>query len=350
MKRGNVLVKGRLFKLGYRARLVLLALLLAGLWFGGEFRPLGRDEALAWTRVRAAQRMLWETQERLGAAQSRADDPLETGLIGVEWSDITTTLGDLRAKRTSTNPIWTSRMFEWFDRLGLRAGDRIVIYSSSSFPALLLAALVAAEARGLEILLAVSLGSSTWGANRAEFPWPAMHRALLESGFVRTRAAFCTPGGRGERGADMPPEALRDLERLARELGTPFVVPRDTEEAIRIKTEAMDDFSPKLLISIGGPAANLGPSESLHPFPSGLVLPGAQRAEWGDGVARRALERGVPVLNLLNVRALAAEAGIPWDDTRFIKTRLRPSAAVAAAGLALFFIVMALHRRWEWDG
>ena len=350
MKREKFFFEGRSFRLGYRVRLVLLALVLVSLWFGGGFRPLWPVEERAWTRVRNAQRMLWETQGRLGVEQLREDDRLETGLIGVEWSDITTTLGDVRAKRTSADPLWTSRLFEWFDALALRENDRIVVYSSSSFPALLLSTLVAAEARKLDVLLAVSLGSSTWGANRMEFPWPAMHRALLDGGFVRTRAAFYMPGGRGERGSDMPPEAIRSFEALSRETGTPLVVPVDRDDAIRIKTKAMKEFSPKLLISIGGPAANLGPSESLYPFPSGLVLPGAQRAEWGDGVACRALEAGVPVLNLLNVRALAVEAGIPWDGARFIKARLRLQPVVALLAAALFLVVMALHRRWEWDG
>ena len=206
----------------------------------------------------------------------------------------------------------------------MKKGDRIALYTSSSFPAFALSALVAAEERELEVLLSVSLGSSMRGANRVEFPWPKMARVLREGGFVKTRAAFYTPGGAGDGGRDFSGETMELLRRLTEEENVPFVVPADLEEAVLFKTERLFAWEPKLFISVGGGQASLGNSTTF--IPSGLLLPENPRsrvlgAEAEGGVIAEALRAGIPVLHMLGVRRLAEENGIPWDAGTFVKIR-----------------------------
>jgi poly-gamma-glutamate system protein len=256
----------------------------------------------------------------------------------------------LNAKRTSCNPLWAVQYLRWFDELGLKKGDRIALYSSSSFPAFALSALAAAEERGLDVLLSVSLGSSMWGANRVEFPWPVMARALREGGFVRTRAAFYTPGGAGDGGRDFSGETMELLRSLAEEENVPFVVPKDLEEAVRFKTERLLAWRPKLFINIGGGEASLGDSGTL--IPNGLLLPGevgSGELPGEGGVIAEALKAGIPVLHMLGVRKLAEENGIPWDAPVFVKINPGRRPIWAFAGLALFLAVLCSHRRWLWD-
>ena len=336
-------------KIPYNARLVVLSLFLLALWFGGGFVVPGRGEDRLWNRVRDGQGALWKAQLAAGVPLSKEEDRLETGFIGVEWSGITTTLGELEAKRTSCNPLWALQCLDWFDELGLKAGDRIAVYSSASFPGLLFSVLAAAESRDLDILLAVSLGASTWGANRVEFPWPAMYEVLKDGGFLKTSPAFYTFGGGGERGGGMPPEALSLLRALSAKEGTPLVIPRDLRDAVRYKMDALRDFRPKLLVSVGGSNANLGDSERAVEIPSGLLMPGrAAASRAGDGVIAEALRADIPVLHLLGMRKLAHESGIPWDAGAFSKVRVKLHPLAAAAGLLVFAGVLIFHRRWEW--
>lgn len=333
-------------RLPYNARLVLLALVMSLLWLVGG----SRGGAAVWDTVRGGQNLLWERQKEAGVPLSDREDKLKTGFIGVEWSTLTTTLGSLEAKRTSADPAWAAQFLGWFDELGVRKGDRIVIYSSSSFPAMLFSAVAAAENRGLEVLLAVSLGSSTWGANRPEFPLPEIWRVLLEGGYVKTRPAFYTLGGAGEAGRDFSPETARSLGELAETEGTPLITTESLERMILYKTQRMLDFTPKLFINIGGSHANLGDSADSAEIPNGLLLPeNAASHPVGEGVIARALLSGVPTLNILNIRKLALENGIPWDPVKFTKRRYRHKVWIALAGLALFFAVLGTHKRWAWE-
>ncbi|OQX85874.1 hypothetical protein B6D60_07145, partial [candidate division KSB1 bacterium 4484_87] len=68
-------------------------------------------------------------------------DPNRTNLVGREYSPITTTLGDLIAKRTATNPDFAALLVRWFHELNLSPGDVIAVGSSGSFPSLTLATL-----------------------------------------------------------------------------------------------------------------------------------------------------------------------------------------------------------------
>ncbi|GHS98999.1 poly-gamma-glutamate system protein [Synergistales bacterium] len=337
-------------KTPYNARLVLLAAFLAALWFGGGFKALKREELRLWNLVRAGQNALWERQISVGVPLSAEDDRLKTGFIGLDWSPLTTTLGSLDAKRASCNPLWAVQCLRWFDDLGIKRGDRIAIYSSASFPGLLFSALAAAESRGLDVLLVVSLGSSTWGANRTEFPWPKMHRTLSGGGFVRTRPKFYTLGGGGERGGGIAPEAIDALSEMSRKDGVPLVVPRDIRDAVRIKSEALLEFAPKLMINIGGSSANLGNSESAADIPPGLLRPDRKdKISVGDGVIARALGSGIPVLHLLNMRRLSLENGIPYDASRFSPMAARTTPMTAIAALVAFAVVLFTHRRWEFS-
>lgn len=333
----------------YNTRLVLLALFMLFLWFVCGFWTT-RHEDEVWRTVRGGQSALWQEQVQSGIPLSISDDKLKTGFIGVEWSNLTTTLGSLEAKRTSADPLWAEQFLHWFDKQGLQAGDPVVIYSSSSFPAMLFSAVVAAESSGLRVLLAVSLGSSTWGANREDFPLPSMWKTLTEGGYVKTRPAFYTPGGAAEAGSNLEPEIMQMFSRISEEEGIPLIIPRTLDEMVNYKVERMIEFKPKLFISIGGSNANLGDSADAAEIPNGLLLPnGSGSYPIGDGTISHALTSGIPTLNILNIRQLAAESGIPWNPVIFIKRRRTPSPSMSLLALVIFSAVLGTHKRWAWE-
>ena len=83
-------------------------------------------------------------REELGLPLSPGDFH-KTGLIGEEYTDITTTLGSIEAKRTAADPDMAALLVRMFSEAGLRSGDRVGAGFSGSFPSLNLAVLCACD-------------------------------------------------------------------------------------------------------------------------------------------------------------------------------------------------------------
>ena len=330
---------------GSPLRLLFLTAALAALWLSWT-PPLSPAEQRLYDKVLAAQAFLWDELGRRGLPRDEGADPHHSGLIGLEWSVTTTTQGDLKAKRCATDPLWAVQMLRWFDELGLVKGDRVVVLASSSFPGAIYSVLAAAEARGLDTVLGVSLGASNWGANRPEAPWPVLSKALIDAGFLRTRPALCTLGGGSENGGGMPQEARDILTAAAQSEGLPLLVNGDLEEAVQVKMQLVREGRTRLVVSVGGPEGNMGDSPDVLRLPPGLILP---RQDGGDGVIGRALREGYPVVHILYLRGMADACGVAWEARRptFVRGR---SVLVGTTGLLLFALVLATHRRWGWEG
>jgi poly-gamma-glutamate system protein len=318
--------------------------------------PLLGEEARLYRRVRAAQDLLWTELSARGQTDPENDTD-RTGFIGLEWSVTTTTIGDLDAKRNACDPLWAVQFLRWFDELGLEKGSRVMIASSSSFPGLLYSALAAAEERGLDIALTVSLGASTWGANRPDALWPEMARILGEGGFLAAKADFYTIGGEGETGEGMIDEGLAGIEKAAREAGVELFRPAGSTEreqleaVIERKTDLIDAGGSggptRLVISIGGSESNLGLDADALSLDNGLLMPASVTGA-GTGVIGRALTpRGIPVLHLLNLKSLAAKSRINFEKRRPYFDGTWNAAALL--GLAVFIVFLVRHRRWSWE-
>ena len=334
------------FSIINKIRLLLLALGLAGSWYLAGPSVLSTEEEQLWERVRAAQNHLSQWRQLNGTVSPIESDPWNCGLIGLEWSGITTTLGELSSKRTACNPAWAVQFSRWFRDLGLKPGDRIAIYSSGSFPGMMLNAIVAAEAMQLEPLLIVSLGSSTWGANHPESPWPVLATELRRGGFIRKRADYYTLGAGGELGQGLSPEGEELLREAADNAGVELLTAANLQEMIARKTQLLEAFQPGLFISIGGSQANLGDAEEVLRLQTGLI-PGNQDELFGNGVIGAALRVDTPVIHMLNIKSIGYRVGIPYDSYPRKAAPSRASIGWSSLGLLLFFIILFTHRRWR---
>jgi poly-gamma-glutamate system protein len=327
-------------------KLLLLAIVMSGLWWLSNPQAMTAEEQVLWERVRAAQLHLARWRQQQGTATPEEHDPWGCGLIGVEWSGITTTLGDLEAKRTACNPAWAVQFSRWFDELGLQAGDRIAIYSSASFPGLLLNVIAAAEARQLEPLLIVSLGASTWGANHPEAPWPVLAGELRRSGFIARKADFYTLGAGAEMGRGLTPENIVLLRKASDHAGVGVLRADGLGAMITVKAELLTAHQSRLFINIGGAQANLGDDDEILRLSRGLV-PGGEADRAGNGLIAYAMQHGIPVIHMLNIRSIAAMTGIPYDTEPGPVAPVRANPWWSTAGLVLFFVVLLSHRRWK---
>ena len=334
------------FSLVNRVRLLLLAIGLAGLWYLAAPAVLSEQEDLLWEKVRAAQLHLVQWRQSNGTVTPADIDPWQCGLIGVEWSSITTTLGELASKRTACNPAWAVQFTRWFDELGLEPNDRVVIYSSASFPGMLLNALAAAESMQLEPLLVVSLGASTWGANHPELPWPVLAAELRRNGFISKRADYYTLGGGAELGHGLPPEGEALLLKAVEDSGVDLLTGASLDAMIAVKVALLESFQPRVFINIGGSQANLGSVEEVLRLSPGPVPP-AESATAGNGVIALAMRKGIPVIHMLNLKPISNRAGIPYDAKPRKRAPVSVSAWWSVAGILVFFVGLFTHRRWR---
>jgi len=334
------------FSLFARGKLLALAVVLAGLWYLAAPATMTPQEQRLWEKVRAAQHHISQWRKQNGSAATEDSDPWGCGLIGVEWSGITTTLGDLSSKRTACDPAWAIQFSRWFGELGLEPGDHIAIYSSASFPGLLLNALAAAEAMELKPQLIVSLGASTWGANHPDNPWPVLAAELRRSGFIGKRANYYTLGGGAELGHGLAPEGVSLLRKAATESGVELLTANNLEEMIALKTKLLEKHQPRLLVSIGGSHANLGDAHEVLRLQTGLV-PASEINLSGNGIIGFAMRNDIPVIHMLNIKSLSRIAGIPYDRPPRKMAPTQVSIWWSAFGVVIFLVVLLRHKRWR---
>ena len=301
----------------YAAAALSLAYLLLVRFLPFPEPALRADMAEASRIMAAAGAAIKDCRESRGVPVDRETDPNGTGLIGLETSAITTSAGRLEAKRTTTNPNFAALVVSLFHEAGARRGDAVAVGASSSFPALIIATLAAAEVMGLEPLVISSLGASEFGANIPEFNWTDMEDCFRAAGFFAISPLARAVGGDEDVGRDMDPAGRALLESRIRESGVPFIeepdLARNVEARMKLYFAAAAERPVKAFVNIGGSWANIGTNAEVLKLRPGLardvfVPPPTER-----GVLQAMAARDVPVIHLLNVRGMCERYGLPWD-------------------------------------
>ena len=283
--------------------------------FSVESKAPWYDEKLAASQL-AQSAMASVKAEKLarGIPVDRDFDINETGMIGLRWSGMTTTLGVLEAKRTSTNPDFAAVAVDLLKRCGAKEGDRVAVNLSGSFPALSLSVLSAAEVLNLRPVVIASLGASMWGANDPAFTWLDIEHVVRESKLIRSGTFAASLGGALDVGKDMDDEVRERLRTRIRAANVVFIEEPDFEKNLAQRmTLYLADGLPVCFINVGGNLTSGGAEVD-----SGALRPGLMRSldDAGThigGLIRAFLERKVPVIHLLDLKAVAAATGLPYD-------------------------------------
>jgi poly-gamma-glutamate system protein len=306
---------------GLTRRIVLAAVVSLAAW--ASLAWLSPRPTVTWTaemreasgRMRTAIDVIAGYHETAGIEIDEAIDPNRTGLIGPEYTDLYTSLGQLEAKRTTTNPDLAALMVHLLRRAGVARGDTIGVGASASFPALMIATLAASEAIGAHPVAIVSLGASSYGATRPDLDLLHIYQLLLAANVIATPPAAISLGGEGDVGTSFEPAFREELLDRVRTSGVPLVNEPAFRENVarRLAIYLGAGEAVAAFVNIGGNDANLGRSPLILGVAPGLheslPLPGdAER-----GVLYEMSARGVPVIHLLHVRGLARSHGLPWD-------------------------------------
>src|SRR6266481_475112 len=311
------------------AWLVAAAVLSVALWLGAEFatrhpvHPRYAEMLNAARAMEAASPVLVAERQMRRLTQGREIDPNRTGMIGSEFTGITTTLGDLAAKRTTANPDFAAALVSVVATLDLPRGTPVVIIVSGSFVGGNIAAIAAAEALGLRPVVIASLSASMWGATDLEFNWLDIAAALRARGVIRARIAAAVLGGDGAAGGGMDAAGVAALRASAVRDGVPVVEARPFAALIdallgRVNTSlggagAGAGARPGAVVNVGGALIGLGSCRESYELPPGLMVRPVSCTAGTPGLAIRLSQRGAPMLHVLNIRRLAVELGLPFD-------------------------------------
>ncbi|MFG0266406.1 MAG: poly-gamma-glutamate system protein [Rhodopirellula sp. JB055] len=308
----------------------------------------------------------------LGHPLLDAQDPADTGMVGPSMSVVTTLPGHLTAKQTSINPNFAAVAMRLLVDAGVRPGDRIAIGCTGSFPALNIAVYSAAESLGVRPTIISSAASSQFGANSPDMMWPDMEKLLVDDGILSYRSLEISRGGFRDRAAGMSDHTRAILDAAIERSGVPMMDSVDDADAIERRmlaySKAAEDETYAAYINVGGGDASVGGTEGNNSIGEGLIRPKqlatiqkkASSPEAVDCVATRFLASGVPVINMINVVALANQYGLPIASTTKVEvghgtvyTIIDPRRVLALIGI--FFITAATaivvkppHRLTKW--
>ncbi len=318
-------------------------------------------------RMVSAEEAVAARRQALGIPLDSALDPYRTGLIGVESSILTTTVGDIVAKRTVASTAFAALVVRYFHDLGLAPGETVAVGSSGSFPGALLAVLAACAETGVQPIVITSIGASEFGANLEGLSNAEMMAAAHDAGVLPYLPTAISPGGDGDRGVSSlyRLEPSDDLARYARSLAArlniPFIGGSDYESSFIAHLAVYERKAPiAVFINIGGADINFGTDSASLSLKPGLIRPQPRKLERGRASGRYGvhygglldyyLAKGIPVIHFLNIKGLALQTGIPVDGDPYapipasiLNERKTPVWPVGL-GLILAFAALAIRK------
>jgi poly-gamma-glutamate system protein len=297
----------------------LVAWALLASWLAG-FLPLDQP-ALEAARVQASViQAVSQGAAEHGLAIDLESDRHGTGMIGEAYTGLTSTQGSLPAKRSSATPDAAALLVALLREAGVGEGSRVAVNASGSFPGFALAAVSACGALGADAVIVLSIGSSSWGANRPEYTILDMFLAAVDAdawppGYPAVIAAL-SPGGSDDRGLDLDAELLEPVLARAEALDIRVVRPKSLAEAVSARMSLFRaKGEPEVLLTIGGNYAATGADPALALL-SGVIRPeesGRLGPIGAEGLVQEFLRAGRPVIQVLNIQDLSVRYGLPYD-------------------------------------
>ena len=247
---------------------------------------------------------------------------LNTGMIGAEYTAITTTIGSLDSKKTSLDPNFAAVYMKMFHTLALKEGDEIVANMSGSFPMLDISFIMAAEEYGLKPFIMVSVGASSYGATNPAFTIFDMLQYLYKTNVIKTKINIVSLGGSsdvGENFGEFNDYHDRNLiiERI-NESGITFLYEKNFDKNIEKRLEIVKKQcnDVKAFVNIGGNSVGIGVNENAYYQSNGILYAKNYKkvssSKHGEGLLEKFLSLGVDSIQMLNLKSIALEYGIEY--------------------------------------
>ena len=309
-----------------RRALVLIAIFAAGGYYVAERVVVRVKQPHYDQKLRAAE---LAQRAMLAIKEARVDrgfpiqptvDPAETGLIGLNVSDVTSVAGNLASKQTSINPNFAAVVLEMLKELGVQEGDFVAVGVSGSFPALNICVYSALETLKAQPIIVASAAASQWGANFDDFLWIDMEKTLFDLGFFSFRAVASSIGGVEDRGLGMSSIGRQKIREAIRRNGLEYVRDVTFQESVETRMALYGEKAKgapiRTYINIGGGAASVGRSVGKKLFRPGINRRSPPGAGLVDGVMPRFVAQKVPVIHLVQILDLAERYSFELEPAR----------------------------------
>lgn len=243
-------------------------------------------------------------------------DPLDSGMIGVLSTPITSTTVDLDAKLSTINPNWAAVVVSMLKKAGVKKDDTIAVSFTGSFPAINIAVLAAAKAMKLNPIIITSVSSSTWGANIPSLTWLDMEDILYEEKIFSYRSVAASLGGvkdsalgLSERGKSM---LIQAIKRNGASLITSDNINANIDARMDTYTQNSGYEGIAAYVNVGGGTVATGTYIGKRRIAPGLNLRPSRRAMKIDSVMSRFAREGIPVINLNYMKTLSKKYELPF--------------------------------------
>jgi len=252
------------------------------------------------------------TRKSLNIPIDEINDPNQTGLIGYQYSPITSGRSDLQSKLTSTNPNFAALFVELFYQVGVRKGKSIAIGWNGSYPALNIALLSAVKALDLKPIIITSVTSSTWGANDPRFTWLDMEKKVEQKGILPYQSVAASLGGEDDNGQGLSPAGRALLDSAIRHNHVAKIDAANLNDQIdkrfNIYQQEGGNQKPAAFVNIDHSVANVG---DIRVTTSTGILSRRNNKVIEPSVIAKMLAKRVPVINILDVNRLAERYSLP---------------------------------------
>ena len=267
-------------------------------------------------KMQESMKMLKNIRMEKGVFIDIENDPNETGLVGSQFSLITTDEGDLDAKLTTLDPNFAAAMVELLTRANLTSGDTIALMLTGSMPGANMAMLIACKAMDIYPFIISSIGASQWGANDPEMTWLDMERILFEQGYISSRSIAASIGGRNDRGRLLSPKGRELIRYNIENNKLPLISGTGLEDNVNKRMEYFSAHNYKAVVNIGGGVASLGTSFNLRLIKPGIVYrKDIEKISRGDGIEGAVVKfskQNIPLIHILNIQKLTDELGMKY--------------------------------------
>lgn len=268
------------------------------------------------TKMQESMNMLKNIRMEEGVFIDIENDPNETGLVGSQFSLITTDEGDLDAKLTSLDPNFSAAMVELLTNAELNKGDTIAVMLTGSMPGANMAMLIACKAMDIYPIIISSIGASQWGANDPDMTWLDMERILFNEGYIPARSIAASIGGRNDQGRLLSPKGRELIRNNINKNGLPLIRGNGLEDNIQQRMNYFGKYRFKAVVNIGGGVASLGTSFNLRLLQPGIVYrKDIEKISKGDGIEGsvvRFSKQNILLIHVLNIQKLTEQLGMQY--------------------------------------
>ncbi len=207
----------------------------------------------------------------------------------------------------------------------------------------------------------VSLGSSSFGADRTDWTLLNILELLRKKGLIEVPPAGVSLGGADDVGNEMESETRNLLIEKIKSSGLPFLhepnLQRNVAERMRMYAGPSGDGRLAAFVNIGGNTADLGTDPIVLKLEPGvnrqITLPEKEEC---FGVVFAMAKRHIPIIHLLHIKGIALRYGLPWDpiplptadEGRVLQSHSSPGAIVVVVTILYFFLVVtvfSIHRK-----